>query len=260
MTPRRVSEAPPAVVAAAISNGLVTELGARRVRAVIGHGSWVHGDFCPGRSDLDLLIVLDEDPRPALLATVEPILAGVVDTHPAWQNRLEVGFVSRAAIQGVLDGDGATRMVGRISPGEPLHLVGADRHRLLDWEAALHGRSIEGEVPDQVIPTIPAHLVREVVLEHLHNWPSWLAGSGSAGSQAYAVLTVSRAVAYLATGHRLSKRQGAAWLAARLPAWGQLIDWASRWWYADGADDDQPPTDVRQFVEEMARDAPGTGR
>ena len=260
VSPRQASEAPPAAVAAAISDRLVAGLGVGRVRAVIGHGSWVHGDFCPGRSDLDLLVVLDQDPRPALLATVQPIVAAVADAHPEWQNRLEVGLVTREAIQGVIDGDTSSRMVGRISPGEPLHLVVADRHRLLDWESARHGRSIQGESPGHVIPTIPAQLVREVVLEHLQNWPSWLTESATAGSQAYAVLTVSRAVAYLATGRQLSKRQSAAWLAARLPAWRPLIDWASAWWYADGTDDDHPPRSVGPFVEAMARDAASGSR
>jgi hypothetical protein len=253
--PRRVTEAPPEVVAQGITGALSAGL-AGRISSVIGHGSWIHGDFCPGRSDLDLLVVLTTDPDPALIAAVQAILGEVIAAYSEWSDRLEIGFVTPEAVQGVIDGDAAPRFVGRISSGEPLHLVVADRHRLLDWDAARHGTSISGAAPTVAVPAVPGQVVREVVREHLRNWPSWLAASEAVGFQAYAVMTVSRAVAYLDTGRRLSKRQGAAWLAARLPAWSPLIEWAVSWWYAEGADDDHPPASIAQFVHELARAAP----
>jgi hypothetical protein len=238
-----------------ITRALIAEFGSR-IRSVLGHGSWIHGDFCPGRSDLDLLVVLTTDPDPAFMTPVQAILDQAADAYPEWSDRLEIGFVTREAVLGVIDGDSTPRFVGRISPGEPLHLVVADRHRLLDWEAARRGRSIVGDPPTEAVPAIPDDAVREVVREHLDNWPTWLTGSAAVGFQAYAVLTTSRAVAYLATGRRLSKRQGATWLAARLPEWCRLIEWAVGWWYAEGADDDHPPASVRRFVDELARAAP----
>lgn len=253
-----MSEPPPATVAGILSARLLARLGGD-IESVIAHGSWIHGDFCPGRSDLDLIVVLRREPDAAVIAAVQPIVGQVIEDHPAWQDRLELGFVTGDAIRAVLDGDEGSHYVGRISPGEPLHLVPADRHRLLDWEAARHGQTLDGVPAVEAIPDIPRDLVRAVVSEHLHQWPTWLTESSSVGYQAYAVLTVSRAAAYLDAGTRHSKRSGAEWAGTRFPRWRRLTDWAIAWWYADGSDDDTPPADVQQFVDEVADSASQIG-
>jgi RimJ/RimL family protein N-acetyltransferase len=155
----------------------------------------------------------------------------------------------------VLSGDESSHRVGRVSPGEPLHLVTADRHRVLDWDAAHHGVTVHGTPATQAIPSVPRDLLRRVVLEHLRSWPGWLAGSTSPGFHAYAVLTVSRAAAYLGTGDRCSKRQGAVWAATRWPQWRSVTGWAVRWWYEGGSDADAVPPGVAPFVSEVAGSA-----
>ena len=95
------NDAGPEDVAGAIVAGLASELGTS-LRGVIGHGSWIHGDFAPGRSDLDLLVVLQHDPSPELMRRIEPILSKVVEANPPWRDRLELGFVTREAVHDVL--------------------------------------------------------------------------------------------------------------------------------------------------------------
>ncbi|HEU5485053.1 MAG TPA: hypothetical protein VFU98_09115, partial [Microlunatus sp.] len=151
---RTGDEAPPEVIARRIGEPLVAELG-DEISGIVGHGSWVHGDFCPGRSDLDLVVVLKHDPGPPLLAVAGPVLDDVTREAPVWRNRLEIGFTSREAVEAVLAGSDG-HVVGRISPGEPLHLVPADRHRLLDWDAAHRGRAIYGPSAAEILPAIPA--------------------------------------------------------------------------------------------------------
>jgi hypothetical protein len=48
------------------------------------HGSWVFGDFCPGRSDLDLLAVLARDPDSADLARLAHLYPAVERDAPQW--------------------------------------------------------------------------------------------------------------------------------------------------------------------------------
>ena len=246
-----MNEPSPASVAGLLSTRLLAQLGGD-IESVIAHGSWVHGDFCPSRSDLDLIVVLRREPDADVIDAVQPILDQVIEEYPAWRDRLELGFVTGDAMRAVIASDEDSHHVGRVSPGEPLHLVPADRHRLLDWEAARHGRTLDGRPAVEAIPDIPDHLVREVVSEHLRQWPTWLTESNSVGYQAYAVLTVSRAAAYLDSGIRHSKRTGAEWAGMRFPRWRWLTDWAIAWWYAGGADADTPPVDVPEFVDEVA--------
>ena len=250
------SETAPEDVAQAIVVALESGLGTA-LRGVIAHGSWIHGDFAPGRSDLDLLVVLRHDPSVELIQTVEPILSTIVESHPPWHDRLELGFVTREAVQDVLGDSSTPHQTARISPGEPLHLVPAARHQVLDWNAAARGVALYGPAPAELLPPIPASIVRAVVHEHLRAWPAWLkeADPAAHGFQAYAVLTVSRAAAMLTTGRQLSKRQAARWASDAFPQWHEWIDWAEAWWYDEGAEDDPPPSDgrsVKQFVAEVA--------
>jgi len=257
----RPTEAGPDEVAALLVATIRQQLG-DAVRSVIGHGSWVHGDFAVGRSDLDILVVLRADPTPTLIGRMTPALDGIIEKYPQWRDRLELGFVSREAVADVLAGVGG-RKVARVSPGEPLHLVAADSHRLLDWEAARRGRRLDGESPASVLPSISLDVIRAVARAQLDEWPAWIRGVEAAGPdgfdiQAYAVLTVSRAFALTSTGELLSKRQAGAWARARFPEWAALTGWASDRWYHPRQTPTAPPEghSVERFVTDVANAAP----
>lgn len=185
------------------------------------HGSWVLGDFAPDRSDLDLLAVLDRDPTDGTLA--------------------ELGPVHRPML--------------RISPGEPLHLVGATRHRLLDWYVARErGLPLLGPHPTALIAEITAEQFGEVVLEHAATWPVWVQDMRTPGSQAYAVLTVCRVLHWAAGGGQVSKRRAAATAVQMLPRWAHLVRWAETWWYGHGSDlADDRSVEVVAFVGDVSQ-------
>jgi hypothetical protein len=104
-----------------------------------------------------------------------------------------------------------------------------------------------------VLPRIEARHVASVVRSHLSQWPSWVQESHHPGQQAYAVLTVCRAVATLDTGRQLSKRAAADYALGRLPQWASLIEWSRDWWYADGSDEDPDRlAEVSRFVTEVS--------
>ena len=100
------------------------------------HGSWVAGDFKLGRSDLDLLAVLADDPDEGTLARLVALHQAISAEAPEWDNHIEVDYISVAAVESVLVGDGQEHSMVRISPGEPIHLLLADRHYILNWRAA----------------------------------------------------------------------------------------------------------------------------
>src|SRR3712207_5572972 len=97
------------------------------------HGSWVAGDFAPGRSDLDLLALLAHDPDEQLLTRLTGLHAAIAAEAPDWDGHVEVNYVSVDAVTGVLAGQAVPHPMVQISPGEPLHLLLADRHYVLNW-------------------------------------------------------------------------------------------------------------------------------
>ena len=246
----RSPESGPDEVAALLVSQLRRHLG-DAIESVIAHGSWIHGDFAPERSDLDLLVVLSADPDQGVVESVSPIVDHATSRYPCWHDRLEIGIVSAQGVADVLAGAPNVPVV-RISPGEPLHLTQGDRHRLFDWEAARRGRALAGKEPIQVLPDIPPTVLRGLASEQLQRWPEWVDGVDAAGPdaydfQAYAVLTALRAWALSAHGDQLSKRQAGLQGTHAFPAWSELTTWALDRWYVVGARS-APPQSTEEFM------------
>lgn len=242
---------PDAVIAEMIAV-LSTALFGRLV-SLVAFGSGVHGDFEPARSDVDLLAVLRDDPTPQDVTAIGVLLDTVFERHPDWIDRIEAGLVCREAVTDVLETGRSRRLVGRISPGEPLHLVPAERRRLLDWEAAARGRTVHGT--PEVLPPVSWSVTREVLLDELTSWPSWVQELDGAEPLAYGVLTVSRTIAYALTGTPHSKRAGAQWLRERKPQFRELLDDCEAIWYEMKPGEGPSRGSVLDFIDEML--APG---
>lgn len=235
----------PDKVSAGCVAALASALGPKLV-SVIAHGSWVHGDFDASCSDVDLLAVVRQDPTPVDVARLDAELAGMFARNLSWADRVEIGVITADAVRDVVHGTGIPHQTARLSPGEPLHLVPAELHRLLDWDAASRGRTLFGQ--EGVLPGIPSDVVRRAVLQHLANWPDWVENVHGEAGLAYAVLSVARADAYATTGALHSKRQGAQWLTSQSPEYAQLLGRAVSIWYR--TDEPQPlsRTEVQDFV------------
>lgn len=235
------------------------DLLADRIAAALGenlvglyvHGSYVAGDFEPARSDLDLLAVLRGAPDATTLELLRPLHARTAVEHPEWADRVEVDYVSTSTLARLAEQPGP--MI-RISPGEPLHLFEATRHYLFNVASARSGIALQGPSPTAVIPPVGDVSLRAVVREHAASWPAWVQDSrGRVGAQAYAVLTLCRLLHHEEVGTQLSKRQAATWGRERLREQGELIGWASRWWYHGGTDaDPERFAEVETFVRAVS--------
>ena len=87
-------------------------------------GSLPAGWFRPGKSGVDLFAVLASDIREG--ETLEALRSRhdcFVAEFPAWQERVEVGYVSQAALQTF--GNVPKGQVAVVSPGEPLNVKAA---------------------------------------------------------------------------------------------------------------------------------------
>lgn len=216
------------------------------------YGSAAAGDFDDERSDLDLVAVVSDDIEEPDVGRLRDMHRRLAEDFPAWHDRIEVDYVSVAALRTYRT---RPRTMVRISPGEPLHQTNVSRHYLLNWYMARGGVALFGPPPDQLIPEISRAEFVEVVREHASAWKDWVAGMSTPGGQAYAVLTLCRALYASTHGEQASKRQAARAAQTLVPQWASLIEWALALRYGDGAqasDRDRLPEVVR-FVEDLRR-------
>jgi hypothetical protein len=214
------------------------------------HGSLVTGDYDDALSDIDLVTVLERDPTEADLDPLHALHTDLVARFPHWQNRIEVAYISRRALDTFKT---QASPIGRISSGETLHRVQAGIEWLMNWyRVRENGLTLLGPPPSTLIPPITHAEYVECVRNYLLGWQGYApAADAHHGSLAYDVLTLCRGLHTLQTGEAVSKIKAAAWAKVTFPAWAGLIDqalvWRSRMHeyrvYAD-----LPVEDVARFV------------
>jgi hypothetical protein len=209
-------DGPPGVVldyARAVTERARVSLGGR-LRAACLHGSAVLGGWIPGHSDVDLLLITDDDVPAPMLAALAAALAGLDagDPGPGPGGGLECSAVGAGAavrprapwpfLLHVNRAEDRTRTVyGREQPGDADLLM----HYAVCRAA---GQAIYGPPPRDVIGGVP----RPVILDYLATELGW--GLEHA-SEAYAVLNACRALIYLADGQIVSKLAGGRLAAER---------------------------------------------
>lgn len=188
-------------------------------------GSLAVGGFVPGRSDVDLLAVVERDVDEERFERLERLHVAYAANHPEWVERVEVGYLSRAALQTLAEEPKGTIAV--ISPGEPLNIKPVDWAWVLNWQgASTHDDVVYGPPPLELGPRVPPEAVRRAVTEQLRAWPQYARRPELAyvpAAQGYTVVTVCRALYALETGELATKEAAAEWAAARYPEWAAFI-------------------------------------
>jgi hypothetical protein len=228
-----------------------------KLRGLYLFGSLAAGGFRPGRSDLDLVAVLDSDVREGEdLRALESLHAAFAAEHPAWIGRVEVGYVSQAVLQTF--GDIPTGRIAVISPGEPLNDKEAGWDWVLNWHSVCaDGEALLGPPPLELGPAVTAAAYRRAVEAQLKEWRSrvgdrWIAYVPA--HQGYIVATVCRALYALTTGEQTTKENAVAWAMERFPEWSTFIDEAFSWYKDDLAG---PHQNTMRFVDYAVTEADG---
>ena len=116
-------------------------------------GSVVTGDFEPGISDVDTVVVLADDPTSAELMALERLHRNIVERMPEWDDRVECVYLSSGALRNFRT---ARSPAARISPGEPFHAIELDPSWVLDWyPLRTVGEPLWGPPPSTLVPPIP---------------------------------------------------------------------------------------------------------
>lgn len=196
------------------------------------HGSLALGGFEPGRSDIDFLVATSTRLTDGLTQALREMHARLAAARLPWAGTIEGSYIPLAALRRydpldcahpALRSDGSFEVDGH----GPDWII--QRHILRE-----KGLRLAGPPARELIDPVEPEELRRAQLGILRSWWSRPFASperfGSAEYQAYAVLTMCRALYMLEFGEVAPKPQAAAWAqrALGLP-WAGLIEWALAW-------------------------------
>jgi predicted nucleotidyltransferase len=201
--------------AEALARSCAATLG-ETVAGVVLHGSLTLGDYLPGRSDVDLLVVVDDPLTDAQLDALTGVAAALRAQAPG---RVDLRVVTRQvagtptpvppmeAYIEIAPGSGSELYVERRHPGE--------RDLVVEFSMCrAHGRSLVGAAPAELIGEVPAGWVVAVGDAQLADWQA----IGDDPKQAeLTVLTSCRIWRFAEEGRFSSKPAAGAWALGRDP-------------------------------------------
>ena len=187
--------------------GRVAEILGANARSVILHGSLAAGGFVPGRSDIDLLAVIDGDvPEERLVRLVRRadlgeavgldlhVVTAEVAASPGREPPLEL-YVGRH------DGSSVGFEIERSVPAAPDLLAELSMARA-------HGRALWGASPREVIGPVPA----DWIVDRGRHWlRTWLSLTDDAENATFMALTACRIWRFAVENVHCSKAEAAAW-------------------------------------------------
>ena len=195
-------------------------------------GSLSYGDFNPNRSDIDLMVILNNPASQRKLEVMEWLHVDTVNEK--WLERIEISYTPREMLHNVLP------------PEQPRPYFGEgvfypEAHYGNEWIINLyllyqHGIALIGPAFRTLIDPIPIVEVQKACIRDLfREWepklaadPDWLNNSHY---QSYLVLNLCRILYTVMRGATGSKKVSAQWVKSEFGEWRDLIETAERWQY-----------------------------
>jgi predicted nucleotidyltransferase len=200
------------VAAAELLAGQIADVVGEQLCSVVLHGSLASGGFRPGRSDLDLLVVLDELTDVEADALVTGVRAADVGEAAGIDLHVVTADVARSPTS-----DPAYELYLGSSSGE-LEIGRRTRDPDLLAELSIartNGRALRGAAPAEVIAPVPAAWV----VERNHYWlERWRSLTDDERNAAFMVLTACRMWRFADEHVHSSKAVAGAWALERDPS------------------------------------------
>jgi hypothetical protein len=191
------------------------------------YGSLTTGDFDPEASDIDLLAVTSSDVSDAEFGALRAMHVGFSRDNPVWDDRIDVQYLSVTALRTFRS---KRSPIAIISAGEPFHMTEAGPEWLMNWYAVREqGVALFGPPAEALIAPITREEYAGCVRGYAAELADRMKGMPDRKDQAYAILSMCRALLLHRTGERASKRQAALWAQEELPQWSGLIQRALTW-------------------------------
>jgi Domain of unknown function (DUF4111)/Nucleotidyltransferase domain len=186
------------------------------VAGVILHGSLTLGDYVPGRSDVDLLVVVDD---PLTDTQFTALTEAVAALRPRAPGRVDLRVVTRQAAAAPTPAPPLDASI-ELTPGSGSELSVERRHvgeRDLVVEFSMcraHGRSLLGAAPAELLGEVPAEWLLAVGDAQLADWEA--IGDDPPHAE-LTVLTTCRIWRLAEEGRHGSKTAAGAWALRRDP-------------------------------------------
>ena len=212
------------------------------------YGSLSWGDFDPESSDIDFLVVTTGELPASQLEALKAMHADIAASGLQWAKRLEGSYIPQAALRRYDSANARHPSIG--SDWE----FGIGQHGS-NWVLERHivreqGVILWGPPPDTLIDPMTPDELRKATVACLRDFwaqqldgPEWLRPRKY---QAFAILTMCRALYTVERGEVASKPVAAAWAQAFLgPPWTPLIQRALLWRHDPQPDD---MTEMLSFI------------
>lgn len=186
------------------------------------------GDFDYDTSDIDLLVVTNTDIKTHEFSILNEMHITLVEHFKNWDDRIEIAYIAKKALKTFKKLDS---QIAVISPGEVFNTKNAGIDWLINWYL-IREKSITllGDSPCLLIDNISKAEFIDAVKKQAREWADWVKHTkGSRPYQAYAILTICRALYAITTGEQVSKKQAASWVSQKHPEWAALIEQALTW-------------------------------
>ncbi len=206
------------------------------VRAVLGpkllglylSGSLATGGFQHDVSDVDLVAATAAEIDGREFDRLKAMHEEVARTSEDWGHRVDVAYVSAAALMGGLSDYRYPAIFGH----DPLHWERSvsdlilTRHVL--WKC---GVTLFGPPPSTIVAPVPREDLARVVQEAcIGEWRGYIEDIHTCKEQAFWTLLMCRALFTVRQGDVVSKPAAAAWARQTLPEWSAAIQRALSWW------------------------------
>lgn len=196
------------------------------------HGSLASGDFNPATSDIDFVVVTAQELTAEIISALENLHNRLNTSNPEWAKKLEGTYIPQKEFRRYDPNDGPYPCTNE----GKFYLAGHENHWVLARQLLReNGVIVAGADPKTLIDPVSADEIRQAVIAFLNEWWSPMLDNPfrlqSAEYQAYAVLTMCRALYTLENGTIASKPVCARWAQETLDErWVPLIDraWVGR--------------------------------
>jgi len=229
--------------------GVESILGSRLIGLYL-YGSLASGDFNPETSDLDFVFVTTAELPSEIVSQLEALHAQLWASGLKWAAKLEGTYIPQSALRHY-DPNGP--LCPCVNEGK-FYLARHDSDWVIQRHVLYHrGVVIAGPALIDLIDPVDPDDLRRGVLGILQAW--WVPNLASPAMfqrseyQAYAILTMCRALYTLQHGLIASKLASARWAQTALgDDWSTLIEWAIRWTHATQTDQFQPTLNFIRYT------------
>jgi predicted nucleotidyltransferase len=235
-----------------VLEGLLAEVQAVLGERLVGlylYGSLASGDFVPGRSDIDFVVVTEGEIPARMVLALEAMHNRLWGAGAKWALKLEGSYITRQALRRYNPADGPFPCIneGRFYLSHHASDWVLQRHVLLESGVAVAGPDIR-----TMIDPVSADEIRLAVQGYLREWWQPMLGNPerlrSREYQAYATLSMCRALYTLQHGRVASKTASARWAQGTLgKGWIDLIENALAWPAGEQLDEMDKTLDFMRF-------------